>query len=185
MFKRILVPLAEGFEEIEAVTIIDILRRAGGTVITAGLGKRNVTGAHGIPMIADSVIEEEKTKDWDMIVLPGGLPGATNLAKNENVLALIQDAADKGKIVAAICAAPVVLDKAGIISGKKVTAHPNSSHEILSGDYQGINVIEDTNIITGQACGSALAFAFALVKRLFGLDKVLEINKSLLAVIEK
>jgi len=175
----VLIPLAEGFEEIEAVTIIDILRRAGAQVVTAGLYKRNVMGSHGIPVIADSVLEEEKIKNWDMIVLPGGLPGASNLAVHEDVLTLVRDIDGKGKIVAAICAAPVVLEKAGVISGKKVTVHPNSSKEILSGDCRKARVIKDGNILTGQACGSAMEFALELVKVLFGTEKVLEINKNL------
>lgn len=179
--KRVLVPLAEGFEEIEAVTIIDILRRAGADVTTAGLGKRNVMGSHAIPMITDSVIEEEKIKSWDMIVLPGGLPGATNLADNENILELIRGLSKKGKIVAAICASPVALERAGVLSGKKVTSHPTSSKDILSGDYRETRVMKDGNIITGQACGSAMEFAFELVAALLGSKKVGEINQSILS----
>lgn len=180
MSKRVLVPLAEGFEEIEAVTIIDVLRRAGAEVTTVGLEKRNVTGSHRISIIADSVIEDEMTKSWDMIALPGGLPGASNLSENEFILKAIQQTVDKGNILAAVCAAPFVLEKAGVISGKKVTSHPSSAYQIVSADYQRTRVITDRNIITGQACGSAMEFAFELVAALFGSEKCEEINKSIL-----
>ncbi|MCH7612040.1 MAG: DJ-1/PfpI family protein [Candidatus Marinimicrobia bacterium] len=180
MSKRVLVPLAEGFEEIEAVTIIDVLRRAGAEVTTVGLGKRNVTGSHGISIIADSVIEDEVNKGWDMIALPGGVPGAPNLSENAFVLKAIQQTVEKGNIIAAVCAAPIVLEKAGVISGKNVTSHPSSAQKIISADYQGTRVAVDGNIITGQACGSAMEFAFELVAALFGSKKVEEINKSIL-----
>lgn len=180
MSKHVLVPLAEGFEEIEAVTIIDVLRRAGAKVTTVGLGKRNVTGSHGISIIADSVIEDEMNKDWDMIALAGGVPGAPNLSENEYVIKVIQEAAVVGKFIAAVCAAPIVLEKASVISGKNVTSHPSSAQKIISADHQGTRVVVDGNIITGQACGSAMEFAFKLVVALFGSKKVEEINKSIL-----
>ncbi len=181
MSKRILVPLAEGFEEIEAVTIIDILRRAGAEVITAGIEKRNVTGSHGISMKADSVIEDEVNKDWDMITLPGGIPGVLNLSENKNVIKVIQKTADRGKFITAVCAAPIVLEKAGVISKRKVTSHPSSAHKIVSACHQEARVVVDGKIITGQACGSAMAFAFELVAALFGSKKAEEINQTILS----
>ncbi len=180
MSKHVLVPLAEGFEEIEAVTIIDILRRAGASVTTAGIIKRNVTGSHGIPMVTDSVMEDEVNKDWDMIALPGGMPGASNLSENKYVVKVIQKAANREKFIAAICAAPIVLEKAGVISKRKVTSHPSSAHKIISADHQGSRVIVDGKIITGQACGSAMEFAYELVAALFGSKKIEEINQGIL-----
>lgn len=181
MSKQVLVPLADGFEEIEAVTIVDILRRAGAQVTTAGLHKRNVTGAHAIAMIADSVLQEELDKDWDMIVLPGGTQGAQNLAENEAVITLIKRVDHKKKMVGALCAAPIVLEKARIIQGKKITSHPTVQKSILSADHRQSRVETDEHIITGQACGSAMEFAFALVAALYGRDKAQQINNSVLA----
>jgi len=182
MSKNVLVPLAEGFEEIEAVTIVDILRRAGATVTTAGLHKRNVTGSHGISIIADSVIQEEIDKEWDLVALPGGVPGAQNLAENEDVVTLIQKASAHKKFTAAVCAAPIVLEKAGVIKGKKVTSHPSVEKEIVTAFHQEARTLVDDKIITGQSCGSAMEFAFELVAVLYGEEKVKEMDKSILSV---
>ncbi|MFQ6613636.1 MAG: DJ-1 family glyoxalase III [Fidelibacterota bacterium] len=181
MSKRILVPLAEGFEEIEAVTIIDILRRAGAEVITAGLEKRNVTGSHGIKLVADSVIAEETGKTWDAIVLPGGVPGTPNLAQNQALISLLEKTAARGRITAAVCAAPFVLEKSGLTRNRQYTSHPGWAEKMSAGTHTGQRVVIDGKLITGQAAGSAMEFAFRIVEQLFGPEKAVEINQSVLA----
>ncbi len=178
--KKVLVPLADGFEEIEAVTIVDILRRAGATVVTAGLTDYKVTGSHGIALTADSIMAEEAPKEWDMVALPGGIPGAPNLAENDLVLKVVKQTAARKHYTAAVCAAPFVLEKAGVIKNKKVTSHPGTAEKILTGIHQGTRVVIDSKVITGQACGSAMEFAFTLVEALFGPEKVKELNAGVL-----
>lgn len=180
---NVLVPLADGFEEIEAVTIIDILRRAGANVITAGLTKRNVEGSHGIRVIADSVIEEEKNKDWDLVVLPGGVPGAPALAEDKRILSLMKNTYNNGQLTGAICAAPYVLDQAGIIKEHNITSHPAWKDKISSGLHTGKRVQTDGKIITGQSAGTAMEFAFKLVEILFGKEKVEEVNQGVIALL--
>lgn len=181
--KSVLVPLVNGFEEIEAVTIVDILRRAEILVTTSGLEKRQVIGSHGIHLLADSVIAEDINKIWDMVVLPGGVPGAPNLAENRVLLDILTKVNKQGKYTAAVCAAPYVLDQAGILQGHNFTSHPDWAERIIEGNYQGTRVVVDGNLITGQACGSVMEFAFQLVEILQGEEKVREINESILAKI--
>lgn len=179
--KKVLVPLANGFEEIEATTIIDILRRAGAEVVTAGLEKRNVVGSHDIKLIADTVIDEILDSQWDLIVLPGGVPGTPNLADDKRLLSLLKQHAEAMKLTAAICAAPSVLGKAGVTEGQKVTLHPSWADRMTSAIYTGNRVEEDGILITGQAAGSAMEFAFKLVEKLYGAEKVSEVNGGVLA----
>lgn len=179
--KRVLVPLANGFEEIEAVTIIDILRRAGAEVMTAGLDKRNVEGSHGIRLLADTVLAETIKDSWDMVVLPGGVPGAPNLMGDERVIKLLQEQAAQNKTSAAICAAPAVLEKAGLTAGQKVTSHPAWAHKMTTAIHTGNRIQVANQLVTGQAAGSAMEFAFQLVEFLFGKEKVEEVNAGVLA----
>jgi 4-methyl-5(b-hydroxyethyl)-thiazole monophosphate biosynthesis len=121
---KVLVPLADGFEEIEAVTIVDLLRRAGVEVRTASLAGREVTGSHGITVMADSGLDEVEAGDYDMIVLPGGMPGTTHLKSDSRVARLLRQFAESGRYTAAICAAPSVLAHAGLLEGRKATSFP-------------------------------------------------------------
>ncbi|MCH8011480.1 MAG: DJ-1/PfpI family protein [Candidatus Marinimicrobia bacterium] len=180
---KVLVPIAEGFEEIEAITIIDILRRAGAKVVVAGLGKKLVEGSHGITVQADQTIEQVNPDGFDMIVLPGGMPGMVNLKQSEKIIDLLRRLSESKKYTAAVCASPVVLEEAGIISSKKVACHPNNAASIKSGEYTGSRVEVDGRVITGQAAGSAMEFAFKLVEVLFGKEKVEEINQGVLALL--
>ncbi|MCF7802502.1 MAG: DJ-1/PfpI family protein [Candidatus Marinimicrobia bacterium] len=180
MEKNVLVPLADGFEEIEAITIIDILRRAGAQVITAGLSVRQVRGSHGIKVTADAVLDDVLDKDFDMIVLPGGVPGAPNLALDERVITLIQRLAREQKYTAAICAAPHVLEKAGVTTGQQVTSHPTWADKMTTAIHTGTRVQKAGRVITGQAAGSAMEFAFQLVAELYGEEKVIEVNRGVL-----
>ncbi|MFH1853362.1 MAG: DJ-1 family glyoxalase III [Candidatus Neomarinimicrobiota bacterium] len=179
--KTVLVPLADGFEEIEAVTIIDILRRAGAAVVSAGLAKRNLTGSHDIHLVADSVLAEELGKNWDAIVLPGGVPGTNNLMDDQRLLDLLKKQSAAGKITAAVCAAPAVLDKAGAIDGREVTIHPTWVDQLNLAQYRGGRVRHDGQIVTGMSAGAVMEFAFSLVEVLFGPAKAAEINAGVLA----
>ncbi len=179
--KKILVPLAAGFEEIEAVTIIDLLRRAGAKVIVAGLVKRNVQGAHGLKLVADTVLEEVLKESWDMVVLPGGVPGAPNLMDDSRIIKLLKHQASANKTSAAICAAPAVLEKAGLTARKKVTSHPTWANKMTTAIHTGARVQIADLLVTGQAAGSSMEFAFKLIETLYGAEKVAEVNAGVLA----
>lgn len=179
--KKILVPLAEGFEEIEAVTIIDLLRRAGAKVTIAGLEKRNVKGSHGLKLIADTVIDEILDERFEMIVLPGGVPGAPNLMGDPRIIKLLKEQAVANKSTAAICAAPAVLQAAGLTDQKRVTSHPAWAERMTTAIHTGARVETADLLITGQAAGSAMEFSFKLIETLFGPEKVDEVNAGVLA----
>ncbi len=179
--KKILVPLADGFEEIEAVTIIDVLRRAGGEVVTAGLEKRNVHGSHQIHLVADTVLAECLDQNWDLIVLPGGGEGVKRLLQDSRLKELLQRHKAAGKLTGAICAAPAVLANAGVLQGRKVTGHPTWREAIIDAQYSGAAVEDAEKIVTGRSAGAALKFAYLLVEKLFGPEKVREIDQGIIA----
>ena len=181
--KKVLVPFAEGFEEIEAITIVDILRRAGAIVVTVGLEKRNVEGSHGIKFVTDSVLDDVLQDTWDMVVLPGGVPGAPTLMDDLRIITLLKDQAQKNKTSAAICAAPAVLEKAGLTKNKEVTSHPAWADRMTTAIHTGARVQTADLLVTGQAAGSAMEFSFKLVETLFGSEKVAEVNAGVLAKI--
>lgn len=174
--KRVLVPLAEGFEEIEAVAIVDVLRRAGLEVTTAGLRPGPVTGAHGISVAADAELGELQSKSFDVVVLPGGMPGTTNLMEDERVLAIVRELAAAGKPTAAICAAPMVLAKAGVVKGVPVTSHPSVRGKLGDAVVRSEpRVVRSGNVLTSQGPGTAIEFALALVTDLVGPEKAREL----------
>lgn len=164
--KKVLVLLAEGFEEIEAVTVIDVLRRAEIDVVSASLNGSEVKGSHGISIVADSTLDEVEEQMFDAVVLPGGMPGARHLRESHAVLNLIREAAHKGKYVAAICAAPTALDVAGVLKGRRATSYPG--HEIPSAEYVEEPVVVDGHIVTSRGPGTAFEFALKLVEKLAG-----------------
>ena len=168
--KRVLMPLAEGFEEIEAVTVVDLLRRANVEVRTAALAGRRVTGSHGITLEADLEIGRVRAADYDMIVLPGGMPGADHLRKDARVVALLREFAAAGHYVAAICAAPGVLAHAGLLDGREATSYPgflraDSAPGIRLSDAP---VVIDGKVVTSRGPGTAIDFALALIEVLEG-----------------
>ncbi len=167
--KKIAVFLAEGFEEVEALTPVDILRRAGFQCDTVSIGGPVVTGSHGIAVQADRTLGAD-LESYDMLVCPGGLPGSVNLRECPELIRLIQlFDADPDKYVAAICAAPQVLAKAGITTGRKVTSYPGEDLESLFADADYIKeqpVVVDGHLITSRGAGTAMEFAFALVQAL-------------------
>lgn len=176
---KVLVLLAQGCEEIEAVTIIDILRRAGVEVTSAGLDDLPVLGSHNVMLTADTTLDLAQHQDFDMIVLPGGLPGTTNLGNDKRLIALLQQMAQRQKYVAAICAAPSVLAAAGLLDGRKATCYPTCLDDFPKVNLQAAAVVEDGNIITSRGPGTAMDFALALVERLAGKAKRQEVEAAL------
>jgi 4-methyl-5(b-hydroxyethyl)-thiazole monophosphate biosynthesis len=164
---RALVPLAEGFEEIEAVTIIDMLRRGGIDVTVAGVSGMRPTGSHGIGIECDLPIEACALEPLDAIVLPGG-PGTRHLRDSADIRHMVIRQAQRGALIAAICAAPTVLEAVGLLKGKRATSHPDHAGEMKSCRYVEDNVVEDGNIITSRGAGTSIEFAAAVVKRLAG-----------------
>jgi len=177
---KVLVPLANGFEEIEAMSIIDTLRRAQVEVVVAGLGKKQVCGAHGVKVQCDAHIEDMKSGDFDMIVLPGGLPGATNLQKDESVQRLLKEFDVAKKQIGAICAAPVALQSAGVLK-ENYTCYPSFEANIKSEGYiSNQDVVMDGNVITSRGPGTALVFALSIVGQLCGEEMRENIKSQLL-----
>lgn len=168
----IYVHLAEGFEEVEALTIVDILRRAGEDVKAVSItGEKQVTGTHGVPVIADILYEDADYDKCEMIVLPGGLPGAANLEEHEGLAAHIRCfAEDPAKKLAAICAAPMAFGTHGVICGKRATIYPGMEERLTGAGAEttGEAVTIDGNIITGKGPAYAMEFALTLVKELRG-----------------
>ncbi len=177
---KVTIILAEGFEELEAVTIIDVLRRAGIEIVSAGLNKGPVSSARNVMVIPDTVIDEISADEFDMIVLPGGLPGADNLNADERVRALIKDFHSKGKVTGAICAAPYVLANAGVLDGKRATAYPSFKDKLGAALYEETAVVVDGNVMTSRGPGTALSFSFAIVERFAGKEKAEQVKDAIL-----
>lgn len=166
MKKRVLLPLAPGFEEIEAVVVIDVLRRAEVEVVVAGLEAGPIEGAHGITIQTDAALADVVDGDFDMLVLPGGIPGTTRLAEDERVLAAVRRMHAGRRTTAAICAAPTVLHAAGILAGVSVTSHPAVRDQLGPADVSDERVVRSGTVVTSQGVGSALEFALELVREL-------------------
>ncbi len=163
---RVCVLLAEGFEEIEAVTLIDVLRRAEVDVVTLGVSSTDVTGAHGIPMTADNLLADAGDESWDMVILPGGMPGSAHLRDDPAVQALVTRQHARGGRLAAICAAPMALAQAGVLAGKKATSYPGFEDKLPGADYQQQAVVVDGTVFTSRGPGTSLPFALRLVAEL-------------------
>ena len=166
----VLVPLAQGCEELEAVTVIDLLRRAGITVDSAGLDGQPVRAARGTVLIPDITLDEALTRDYDMIVLPGGLPGADHLKDDARIIELVTRMASQNKYTAAICAAPRVLAQAGLLHGRRATSFPGALDvaAIPGIDYSDQPVVRDGTVITSRGPGTAMDFALELIEILAG-----------------
>ncbi|MDR0333612.1 MAG: DJ-1/PfpI family protein [Dysgonamonadaceae bacterium] len=181
--KKVAVFLAQGFEEIEALSIIDILRRTGVEVTTVSITTYNmVRGAHNVKVDADEVFEYVDFSEMDMLVLPGGMPGAKNLNNSEDVRKWLKIFASEGKEIAAICAAPMVLGDLGLLEGKNATCYPGFEAELKGANVTGESVVVDGNITTGKGPGLAFDFALALVEKLCGVEKRNEVASGLLLV---
>ena len=176
---KLLVPLAEGFEEVEAVALIDVLRRAELDVVVAALEGDSATGSHGITLQADAALGDLELDEFTGVVLPGGMPGTTNLMEDARVLALVQRLNAEGRLVAAICAAPLVLDAAGVLAGLSFTSHPSVAPR-LSAPPSEERVVVSGNIATSRGPGTALEFGLALVEQLAGADIAARLASSML-----
>ena len=177
---RVLVPLAEGCEEMEAVIIIDTFRRARWDVVAVGLKPGVVTASRGVKLVPDATWDSIDASTFDLIVLPGGGGGTENLMNDGRVLATLRDFCERGKIVAAICAAPQVLQKAGVIDGRKITCYPGVAAKITRATRVDDVVVEDGNIITSQGPGTSFAFALAIIARVDGDGKAREVGSGML-----
>lgn len=177
----VLVPLAQGCEELEAVTIIDLLRRAGIEVITAGLDAQPVRASRGTVLLPDVTLDEALDRDFDMIVLPGGLPGADHLERDARLRALITRSASAGRYIAAICAAPKVLASAGLLDNRIATSFPGvlDAANVPGLSYREDAVVQDGKIITSRGPGTAMDFSLTLIENLVGKDKRDQVESAL------
>jgi 4-methyl-5(b-hydroxyethyl)-thiazole monophosphate biosynthesis len=181
MNKTALIPIAEGSEEIELVTIVDVLRRAGVevTVASANSGEKlQICASRGIHIVADAMLDDCANKHYDLIAVPGGLPGSEHLAKHAVLDVLLRDQAAQGKLFAGICAAPaLVLATKGLLLDKAVTCHPSFQKSLEAKEVDGAaRVVVDGNCITSQGPGTALDFALELVEQLCGIVKREEVG---------
>ena len=179
--KTVYVFLADGFEEVEALTPVDVLRRAGMKVITVSVMEELVVqGAHGVPVVADAMFADIDPEAADMLLLPGGMPGATNLDAHDGLSELILNFAAPEKPLAAICAAPLVYGKRGLLKGRKATCYPGFEGYLEGAEYTAALVEQDGNFITAKGPGAAMAFAFAIVEKFCGVEKVLELKQGMM-----
>ncbi|SHI16799.1 DJ-1 family glyoxalase III [Sporanaerobacter acetigenes] len=180
--KKVLVLLAEGFEEVEALTVVDYLKRKDVLCETCSItGEKMVVGAHKIRVEADKVLAEIKNIDnYQALIIPGGLPGATNLRDNPIVIRLVQAFNHEEKILAAICAGPIVLEKAGVLKEKKVTSYPGFEGELKESTYLEDIVVQDGNIITARGPAVAVYFVLKILENLAGKEKSNELKKDIL-----
>lgn len=173
---NILIPLTDGFEEIEMITPLDVLRRAGFNVVTAGIPNTMLTGANGTRITTDKKLDDLEADDFDALILVGG-PGYKNLGNSSKVLSMVKDFNSKNKTIAAICMAPSILTKAGILDDRKATIYPGREREVPR--PRGEKVVVDGNIITSQAPGTAMEFSLRIVELLGGKEKANEIKRDL------
>lgn len=177
----IYVHLADGFEEVEAVTIVDLLRRAEIETKTVSImDEKMVAGAHGMTLQADLLFDEADYDTCDMIVLPGGMPGALNLKNHDDLGEVIMEFGMTGRNVAAICAAPMVLDARGALNGKTATIYPGMQGELHQGFYIDSGVVEDGNVITAKGPAYAIGFALAIIEKIKGKGAADEVADGLL-----
>ncbi|MBW9267536.1 MAG: DJ-1/PfpI family protein [Candidatus Thiodiazotropha sp. (ex. Lucinisca nassula)] len=169
---RVLVPLAEGCEELEAITITDLLTRAGIEVITAGLKTGPVKASRGITLVPDTTLDAVMDQAFDMMVLPGGLPGADNLDADPRIHEMLKRLNQQGKFTAAICAAPKVLAGAGLLHGRRATSYPGvlDNMDLPQVDVQLERVVSDDRVITSRGPGTAMDFALELIEQLSGRE---------------
>jgi 4-methyl-5(b-hydroxyethyl)-thiazole monophosphate biosynthesis len=177
MEKKAAVLLATGFEEIEALTPVDVLRRAGVEVTLISVTEEiNVTGAHNITVVCDRRLKEINPEDTDLIILPGGVPGTRNLMANQSVTDLLTEFNQGKKWIAAICAAPKIIGELGFLKNRKATCFPGFEHHLKEAHYYPCPAITDGHIITGRGIGAAMEFALEIVSNLFSPEKATEMR---------
>lgn len=179
---KVLIPIAAGFEEIEALTVVDILRRSKIEVVMGGLQNGAVVGAHNISVIPDSTIDDIKAADFDMIILPGGQPGTDNLNADPRIHALLHEFNADNKLIGAICAAPIVLAAAGLLKDKTVTCYPTYRNTLTGAIYEDKPVVCDGNIITSKGPGTAISFGLEIASRLAGREVADNVSKAMLVM---
>ena len=172
--------LADGFEEIEALTPLDVLRRAGLDVRTVAIGSKIAVGSHGIPVICDIEADEVNENELSMVIFPGGMPGSLNLDASPYADKFINATLKNGGRIAAICAAPLVLGRRGLLEGKEAICYPGFEEELRGAKISEKSVVTDANITTAKGMGVALPFALELVRLICGEDKANEISKSVM-----
>ncbi|QWR78260.1 DJ-1 family glyoxalase III [Candidatus Magnetomonas plexicatena] len=176
----VLVILAEGFEEIEAIAVIDILRRAEINTVVAGLKEGFITSARGVKVIPDCTLDSVSAVNFDMVVLPGGMPGTLNLAADTRVKSLVASMYNDGKYTAAICAAPFVLSEAGVLSGKTATSHPSYHDKIKAATVSKTErVVVDGKVVTSQGAGTAIEFSLKIVELFCGKERADSIHAAM------
>lgn len=177
---KVYVFLAEGFETVEALAVVDLLRRAAVEVVTVAVGDdRTVKSAQKIGVVADEIIKDSLYDDAEVLFLPGGMPGTRNLDANEIVTRAVKNQYDHGKVVSAICAAPSVLGHLHLLEGKKATCFPGFEEELYGAEYTGERVTEDGNVITGKGMGTAIDLGLKLVARLVSEAKAEELARGI------
>ena len=173
--------LADGFEEIEALATVDVLRRCGLTVtMVSATGTRLIHGAHQIPVMADSVFRKNELVDSEALILPGGMPGAKNLLDHEGLRKLLVAHNEEKRLIAAICAAPMVLGQHGLLQGRRATCYPGFENQLTGATVLSDYVVEDGNIITGKGPAAAVDFACAIAARFVSAARVEEVRKGML-----
>ena len=175
----IVIPLASGFEEIEAITVIDMLRRADLEVTTAAVGENPVQGSHEITLFADALLKNLSPSNFTAIVLPGGMPGSQHLKESDTVADFIRDISSRDGHIAAICAAPMVLANTGILQGKKATVFPGFEKFLSDANLSEEPVVVDGKIITARGAGCAIPFALKIIEHLKGRESALQIQRSM------
>ncbi len=181
MTKRILVPLAEGFEMLEALSIVDVFRRAGAQVDMAAVGESlQVTSSHRVKVMADLHLSECATEKYDLIALPGGIPGAENLRKSGILATMLKKQAGEERLYGAICASPaLVLEHHGLLAGRRATCHPGFVDQLQSHSHISEKVVFDRNCVTGRGAGTSIEFALKLLEILMGEEKMKEVAKGM------
>ena len=181
MPKQVLVPIANGTEEIEAVCIIDVLRRAGAAVTVASVQTLQVTASRGTKLVADRLISTCRDETYDLIVLPGGMPGVEHLRDSKELAAMLKRQKRDGRLYAAICAAPVVvLQHYGLLTGRRATCHPDFAHQLENDEVVEHRVVVDGQCVTSRGPGTAIEFALKLVELLYGEHEAQEIGQHML-----
>jgi len=178
--KKVILPLSDGFEEIEAVTIIDILRRAGIQVVVAGLKEGTLKGSRRLLLMPDVLLDQVKDEAFDAVVLPGGQPGVDNLRRDVRVLELVKRMDREKKLIGAICAAPLVLRDAGIIRGVKMTSYPGMNSEFKESRYEENRLVLDSHVITSRGPATAMDFALKLAEILAGPEQAAKVAEAVL-----
>ncbi len=178
--KKILVPLADGIEMVEALSIVDVFRRAGAQVDTASVGELVITSSHNVKIEADKLIADCVNEEYDLVVIPGGIPGVDNLSKSQPLIDILKKQNAENKLYGAICAAPaVVLEQHGLLEGKKATCHPMFVEKLKSDECAAHAVVLDQNCMTSKGAGTAMEFALELLANLMGEEKKQEVAKGL------